>query len=47
MVFSKMAMVARESGKPCVVGTKHPAQLVQSGQKIEVDGASGTVSRVK
>lgn len=40
---SHAAIVSREMGVPCVVGTKSATQLLQEGQIVTVDGASGKV----
>jgi len=37
------AVVAREYGKPCVVGLDRATTLLDDGQQVEVDGARGTV----
>jgi len=37
------AVVAREYGKPCVVGLDRATTLLDDGQQVEVDGSRGTV----
>ena len=37
------AVVAREYGLPAVVGVDHATSLIRDGQRIRVDGTSGTV----
>ncbi len=37
------AVVAREFGKPCVVGLDRATTLLKDGQQVEVDGTKGTV----
>lgn len=37
------AVVAREYGKPCVVGLDRATTLFKDGQQVEVDGTRGTV----
>lgn len=37
------AIVSRELGVPCIVGTGNATQMLQQGQKITVDGAQGIV----
>jgi pyruvate, water dikinase len=37
------AIVARELGVPCVVGTRNATQVLRDGEMITVDGAAGTV----
>lgn len=43
-MMSHAAIVAREYGLPAVVGTGHATQLIKTGQRVRVDGGSGTVS---
>lgn len=38
------AIVARELGKPCVIGTKFATQLIQTGDLLEVDAERGIVT---
>lgn len=40
------AIVAREFGKPCVVGIDRATDLFEDGQRVEVDGSEGTVRAV-
>ncbi|MEX0785124.1 MAG: PEP-utilizing enzyme, partial [Dehalococcoidia bacterium] len=42
-VLSHCAIVAREYGVPCVVGTQVGTQVLKDGQRITVDGAQGIV----
>lgn len=42
-LLSHAAIVAREMGKPCVVGVKGLLQRLQTGDVIELDGSSGMV----
>ena len=42
-VLSHCAIVAREYGIPCVVGTRNGTQRLRDGQMLTVDGAAGTV----
>ncbi|HEY8490017.1 MAG TPA: PEP-utilizing enzyme [Dehalococcoidia bacterium] len=42
-ILSHCAVVAREYGIPCVVGTKIGTRTVQDGQVLTVDGAAGVV----
>lgn len=37
------AVVAREFGKPCVVGIDRATERLEDGQQVEVDGSTGTV----
>lgn len=41
--LSHPAVVAREFGVPCVVGTRRATQLIQTGDRIRVDGSKGVV----
>ena len=41
---SHAAIVARELGVPCVVGTHHATELLKDGVVVTVDGASGAVT---
>lgn len=42
-VLQHGAVVAREFGKPCVVGIDRVTERLCDGQQVEVDGAAGTV----
>lgn len=42
-ILSHAAIVARELGKPCVIGTKIATQVLLAGQMVEVDAAAGLV----
>lgn len=35
--------VARESGKPCIVGVNHVTKILQDGQIVELNGSTGLV----
>jgi phosphohistidine swiveling domain-containing protein len=41
--LSHAALVARELGIPCVVGTGDGTKVLRSGDKVRVDGTTGTV----
>ncbi|MBI2573723.1 hypothetical protein HYV86_07695 [Candidatus Woesearchaeota archaeon] len=45
-ILSHAAIVARELGKPCVVGTKNATTLLQDGDLIELDATNGVVRRL-
>lgn len=45
-IISHAAIVARELNLPCVVGTKIATKVLKDGDKVEVDGDSGTVFRL-
>ncbi|HBH46451.1 MAG TPA: hypothetical protein DDX47_03750 [Candidatus Jacksonbacteria bacterium] len=42
-VTSHAAIVARELGIPCIIGTRHATEVLKSGDKIELDLREGTV----
>ncbi|GAB3267173.1 PEP-utilizing enzyme [Arthrobacter pigmenti] len=44
--FQHGALVAREYGRPCLVGIEDAAQRISDGQIIELDGAAGTLTLV-
>ncbi len=41
------AIVAREIGKPCIIGTKFATQLLKDGDVVEVDADNGVVRILK
>ncbi len=45
--MSHAAIVAREFGIPCVVGSKTGSRVLRTGHLVEVDGTSGRVRRVE
>jgi pyruvate,water dikinase len=40
---SHAAIVSREMGIPCIVGTDHATKILKDGMKITVDGSSGNI----
>ena len=40
------AIVSRELGKPCVIGTKVATSTFHDGDVVEVDATKGTVKKV-
>lgn len=42
-ILSHAAIVAREMGIPCVVGTINGTEILRDGMKVEVDGQKGVV----
>lgn len=42
-ILSHAAIVSRELGKPCIVGTGNATQVLQDGQEIEMDAGRGIV----
>ncbi len=45
--MSHAAVVAREFGIPCIVGTANGSTALKTGHIVEVDGSSGQVTRVE
>ncbi len=41
------AIVSRELGIPCIIGTKSGTRLIPDGAKVEVDAAAGTVRKIE
>ncbi|TSC77307.1 MAG: pyruvate, water dikinase [Parcubacteria group bacterium Gr01-1014_31] len=46
-VTSHAAIIARELGKPCIIGTKIATRVFQDGDEVEVDANRGVVKLVK
>lgn len=46
-VLQHGALVAREFGKPCVVGINRVASRLRDGERVEVDGTAGTVRQLE
>lgn len=44
--FQHGALVAREYGKPCVVGIENATERISDGQTVELDGEAGTMTFV-
>ncbi|MBU6323132.1 MAG: hypothetical protein KGI41_02430 [Patescibacteria group bacterium] len=45
-MLSHAAIVARELGKPCIIGTKVATQVLKDGDMVEVDAEKGVVRKV-
>jgi pyruvate,water dikinase len=45
-LLSHAAIVSRELGIPCVVGTRSATKSFRDGEVVDVDGASGVVKKV-
>lgn len=45
-ITSHAAIVSRELGVPCVIGTKIATQVLRDGDKVEVDANSGEIRKV-
>jgi pyruvate,water dikinase len=41
------ASVAREMGKPCIVGIEDVTKIIKDGQIVEMDGSTGIVRILK
>jgi len=46
-LLSHAAIVSREMGIPCVVGTKIATQVLKDGELVEVDAERGVVRKIK
>ena len=46
-ITSHAAILARELGVPCVVGTKIATKAIKTGDRIEVDGNHGFVRKLE
>ncbi|GAA4926525.1 PEP/pyruvate-binding domain-containing protein [Streptomonospora halophila] len=44
--FQHGALVAREYGKPCIVGIEDATRRIADGQAVEIDGTAGTLTVV-
>lgn len=42
-LLSHAAIISRELGIPCVVGTKKATKVLKNNQQIKVDGEKGTI----
>ncbi|MFC2135889.1 PEP-utilizing enzyme [Bacteroidota bacterium] len=45
-ILCHAAIVAREIGKPCIIGTKHATQIFKDGDYVEVDANKGIVRKL-
>jgi phosphohistidine swiveling domain-containing protein len=43
-ITSHASIVAREMGKPCIIGTKNGTQVIKDGDLVEVDATKGLVT---
>ncbi|MFH1181810.1 MAG: PEP/pyruvate-binding domain-containing protein [Candidatus Woesearchaeota archaeon] len=46
-ITSHAAIVARELGLPCVVGTKNATKILKDGDEIEIDAELGVLGKIK
>lgn len=42
-ITSHAAIVSREMGIPCIIGTKNATQVLKDGNRVEVDATKGVV----
>jgi len=40
------AIVSRELGTPCIIGTKAATQILKDGDRVEVDAEKGEVRKI-
>ena len=45
-ILSHAAIVARELKKPCIIGTKIATQVLQDGDRVEVNAIKGIVRKL-
>lgn len=45
-ITSHAAIVSREFGLPCIVGTKHATKLFKNGDQVEVDAITGRIKKL-
>ncbi|HEV3244810.1 MAG TPA: PEP-utilizing enzyme, partial [Candidatus Paceibacterota bacterium] len=46
-ITSHAAIVSRELGKPCIIGTRNASQLLKDGDMVEVDAEKGIVRKLE
>ena len=46
-LLSHSAIVSREMGKPCIVGITGLLEMLETGDEVEMDGATGIVNIIK
>lgn len=46
-MLSHAAIIARELGKPCIIGTKFATHVLKNGDMIEVDAGKGIVKKLE
>ena len=46
-ITSHAAIVSREFGVPCVIGTKIATKVLKDGDRVEVDAEKGIVKKIK
>lgn len=45
-ITTHAAIVSRELGKPCVMGTGNATSVLKDGDKVEVDADKGIVKKI-
>jgi len=45
-LMSHAAVIARELGIPCIVGTRVATQVLRDGDRVEVDTEKGVVKKI-
>lgn len=45
-ITSHAAIVSRELGLPCIVGTKYATQILKTGDRVSVDSKNGYVKKL-
>jgi pyruvate,water dikinase len=45
-LLSHAAIMSREFGKPCIVGTKIATKVLKNGDMVEVDADKGIVRKI-
>ena len=45
-ILSHTAIITRELGKPSIVNVKDVTKLLKTGDKVEVDAYTGTITRL-
>jgi len=46
-ITSHAAIVSRELGVPCIIGTKNATKILKNGDLVEVDATKGIVRKLK
>ena len=46
-ITSHASIVAREMGKPCIIGTKNATQILKDGDLVEVDANNGVIKIIE
>ena len=46
-ITSHAAVVSREFGIPCIIGTKNATRMLKTGDMVEIDTEKGVVRKIK